>query len=122
MSKIVFAISALLAAFGLVILASQLMGPTTDTFRGAGLLLLSFGVMLAGLRLYVDARKIKSEFAATVPKKKKTDRLCSSCNLNRAEVFCRVHITRLCLPCLSLHDDGKNCLYVPAIRASAAYK
>ena len=122
MSKIVFAVSALLAAAGIVILASQLTGSSTDTLRGAGLFLLALGLMLAAFRLYVDARKIKSEFEATAPKKKKTDRLCSKCNRNRAEVFCRVHIVRLCLPCLITHDDGKNCLYVPASRASAAYK
>jgi ABC-type Fe3+ transport system permease subunit len=122
MSKLVFAMSGLLAALGIVLLASQLTGSASDTLRGAGLVLLAFGMMLAALRLYFDARKIKSEFEATLPKKKKTDRLCSVCNLNRAEVFCRVHIVRLCLQCLATHDDGKNCLYVPSSRASAAYK
>ena len=122
MSKIIFAISALLAALGIVILASQLTGSATDTLRGAGLLLLGCGMILAAFRFYVDARKIKAEFETTLPKKKKTDRLCSVCNRNRAEMFCRVHIARLCLPCMATHDDGKNCLYVPASRASAAYK
>ncbi|HJX83566.1 MAG TPA: hypothetical protein VJ723_04400 [Candidatus Angelobacter sp.] len=122
MSKLVFAISGLLAALGIVLLASQLTGSASDTLRGAGLLLLGCGMMLAAIRLYVDARRIRSEFEATLPKKKKTDRLCSVCNRNRAEVFCRVHIARLCLTCLTTHDDGKNCLYVPASRASAAYK
>lgn len=122
MSKTVYALSALLVALGLVVLASQLTEAASDTLRGAGLFLFAVGLTLAALRMFLDARRIRGELEETQPKKKKTDRLCSNCNRNRAEVFCRVHVTRLCLACLGAHDDGRNCTYVPATRASAAYK
>jgi hypothetical protein len=124
MSKIIiFGLSGLLVAAGLTVLAAQLGGSPSDTMRGAGLFLFSFGVMLAALGLYQQARRLKVEYEGAKPRqKKKSDRLCSVCNRERAEVFCRVHVLRLCLSCLGSHDDGKNCLYVPANRASAAYK
>jgi hypothetical protein len=122
MSKVLFGISILLSAAGLTVLAAQLGGSPSDTLRGAGLFLFSCGIMLAALGLYRQARQLKSDSTASLRPKKKSDRLCSNCNRERAEVFCRVHVVRLCLSCLATHDDGKNCLYVPASRASAAYK
>ena len=122
MHKIAFVASGLFAMAGLGVLASQLGGSSSDTLRGAGLFLFSSGVLAAALGFYLPARRIKTENEATVPKKRKGDRICAVCNNNRAEVFCRVHLARLCLVCLATHDDGKNCLYVPATRAAAAYK
>jgi len=130
MSKaIVFVASGLLALLGLAVVASQMTGQPSDAIRGMGLLLFSFGVLLAALGVYSRSRQPAQALAQAQGLetqgsvvKKKTDRVCSVCNRYRAEVFCRVHIARLCPGCMNTHDDGKNCLYVPATRASAAYK
>ena len=125
MFSITIAFSVLLGLAGIIIIASQATGESSDTVRAAGLFVFSCGVLLAAFGLYQRARQSESAAvsdAATLPRKKKTDRQCSVCNRNRAEVFCRVHILRLCLNCMNTHDDGRNCSYVPASRATAAYK
>lgn len=122
MHKVAFVASGLLAIAGITVLASQMGDSPSETLRGSGLFLFSCGVLAAALGFYLPARRMKTENEAAAPKKRKSDRVCSVCNDRRAEVFCRVHVTRLCLICLGAHDDGKNCLYVPATRASAAYK
>jgi hypothetical protein len=125
MVRIAIAFSVLLGLAGIIIIASQAAGESSDTVRAAGLFIFSCGVLLAAFGLYQRARRSESAAASnagTFSRKKKTDRLCSACNRNRAEVFCRVHILRLCLTCMNTHDDGRNCSYVPASRATAAYK
>ena len=122
MYKIAFVAGGLLALAGLVVLASQFGDSSTETLRGAGLFLLSCGVLFTALGFYLPTRGTKIESEVTAIKKKKGGRTCSVCNTRQAELFCRVHVARLCLVCLATHDDSKNCLYVPATRASAAYK
>jgi hypothetical protein len=123
MHKIAFVASGFLAIAGIALLASQIGDSSSDSLRGAGLFLFSCGILAAAVGFYLPARRLKTDGEAIAAvKKKKSDRVCSVCNDRRAEVFCRVHVARLCLVCLSTHDDGRNCLYVPATRASAAYK
>jgi hypothetical protein len=86
----------------------------------------SLGTVIIAAGFYLHGRRLKAEFQAAAPQGKKadrkTERICSVCNQETAQVFCRVHVLRLCSNCLERHDDGRNCLYVPAKRAAAAYK
>jgi len=122
MHRVAFVASGFFAIAGIALLASQVGDSPSDSLRGAGLFLFSCGILAAALGFYLPARRMNADSEAPAAKKKKGDRVCSVCNDRRAEVFCRVHVARLCLVCLGTHDDGRNCLYVPAARASAAYK
>ena len=126
MVKAIYAIGACFATVGLVILAAGLGQANRELILSMGSSLFSLGAMVLASAFYLHGRKLKAQFEATASKDRKldrkTDKMCSVCNQEIAQVFCRVHVLRLCPSCLERHDDGRNCLYVPAKRAAAAYK
>ena len=122
MPKVTLVIGALLALAGVVCFMAVFGQTQTEAIRSMGSALFSIGVLIAAGGLYWQARRLQPQTQSSGSKPKKTERLCSSCNREPAIVFCRVHVLRLCLNCLDKHDDGNNCSYVPAKRATAAYK
>jgi len=115
-----------LAGAGVVTLIAAAQSKAAEDIIALGSALFCVGILLVALGFYLRARKLSSEYQISGAKDKKidrkTERICSICNQDSAQVFCRVHVLRLCLNCLDKHDDGRNCLYVPAKRAAAAYK
>jgi|ERR1700694_5974521 len=126
MFKVTYVIGACIAISGLVVLAAGISQSNRELILSMGSSAFSFGALVLALGFYLHSRKLRSEFQATASKEKKldrkTDKMCSVCNQEIAQVFCRVHVLRLCPGCLEKHDDGRNCLYVPSKRAAAAYK
>jgi hypothetical protein len=122
MPKIVIAIGSLLAAAGAICFLALFGQGHPDTIRSVGSACFAIGVLIIATGVYLQARRLQAQFEVPISKSKKTERLCSACNREPAIVFCRVHVLRLCLNCLEKHDDGTNCSYVPAKRATAAYK
>jgi len=123
MAKVTLVIGALLAVGGVVCFFAVFGQPQSEAIRAMGSALFSFGTLIAAGGVYWQARQIQARYQLpTAARNKKTERLCSSCNREPALVFCRVHQQRLCLACFDKHDDGINCSYVPARRATAAYK
>jgi hypothetical protein len=126
MFKVTYIIGACIATLGLVVLAAGFGQSNRELILSVGSSTFSFGAMILASGFYLHGRKLKSQFEATTSKDRKLDRktekMCSVCNQETAQVFCRVHVLRLCSTCLEKHDDGRNCLYVPARRAAAAYK
>jgi hypothetical protein len=126
MYKVIYALGVCIAVLGIVSLLAGLGPSNKELVLSTGSSLFSLGALIIAAGFYLHSRKLKSEFEAANPKDKKADkkseRLCSVCNRETAQVFCRVHVLRLCPACLDNHDDGKNCLYVPSRRAAAAYK
>jgi hypothetical protein len=122
MPKFIIAIGSVLAAAGAICFLA-LFGPgASDAVRAVGSACFAVGVLIIACGVYLQARQLRTKYEVTAPKTRKTDRLCSSCNREPSLFFCRVHVTRLCLDCFEKHDDGVNCSYVPARRATAAYK
>ncbi|HEV2965021.1 MAG TPA: hypothetical protein VG649_24570 [Candidatus Angelobacter sp.] len=126
MFKVIYVLGACLAALGIVALVAALSQSNRELILSVGASFFSLGTLVIAAGLYLHSRRLKSQFQATATKEKKADRktekICSVCNQEAAQVFCRVHVLRLCSNCLERHDDGRNCLYVPAKRAAAAYK
>lgn len=122
MPKVTLVIGALLAVAGVVCFMAVFGQPQSEAIRSMGSALFSMGILIAAFGLYWHARRLQAQFQVPGSKPKKTERLCSSCNREPSVLFCRVHVLRLCLNCLEKHDDGANCSYVPARRATAAYK
>lgn len=120
--KVTLVIGALLAAAGVISFLAGFGQGQSEAIRSMGSALFSVGILIAAGGLYWQARRLQPQSQPSASKPKKTERLCSSCNRESAVVFCRVHLQRLCLSCLEKHDDGRNCSYVPAKRATAAYK
>jgi len=120
--KVTLVLGSLLAIAGAVCFLALTGQAQSEALRALGSALFAFGVLIVALGVYLRARRIQAQFESSAPKSKKTERLCSSCNQEPAVVFCRVHVLRLCLGCLDKHDDGANCSYVPAKRATAAYR
>ena len=122
MPKILFTAGALLALGGVICFIAMLGQGHSEPLVAIGSAGFSLGALVIALGFYLQAARIRSSLAAKNGKSRKAERLCSVCNQEQAGVFCRVHVLRLCSSCLEKHDDGKNCLYVPAYRAAAAYK
>ena len=110
----------LLVIAGIVCLIAGIGQESSEVLVAVGSALFSLGVLVAAVGIYFQARKLQQESQPPEPKIKKTDKLCNSCNREPALVFCRVHVLRLCPECMEQHDD-KNCSYVPATRAIAAF-
>ncbi|HEY6248639.1 MAG TPA: hypothetical protein VI685_01695 [Candidatus Angelobacter sp.] len=122
MPKVTLVIGSLLAIAGAVCFLALFGQTQSDAIRAIGSALFSVGVLIIAAGVYLQARRIQAEHETPAIKGKKTERLCSQCNREPSLVFCRVHVLRLCLDCFEKHDDGTNCSYVPARRATAAYK
>ena len=123
MFKVTLVIGIALSLAGVTLFFASIGQPSSSAGINAGAsLFFSMGLVVMSLGFYLQGRKLRSELPAALVKSKKTERLCSICNQESSQVFCRVHVARLCLGCFEKHDDGKNCLYVPARRAAAAYK
>jgi len=123
MFKVTLVIGIILSILGITLFFAGIGQPSTSVGINAGAsLFFSMGLVVMALGFYLEGRKFRPQLPGTQVKSKKTDRLCSVCNQETAQFFCRVHVARLCLACFEKHDDGKNCLYVPARRAAAAYK
>jgi hypothetical protein len=121
MYKSLFVLGGILAATGIVFYVPTIGQPHPEAVMAMSSLLFSGGALLVAAGFYLRARHIQSELPVATTNKK-NGKLCASCNREPAIVFCRVHLQRLCTSCFDTHDDGKNCLYVPAKRAAAAYK
>ena len=126
MLKVIYVLGACFAALGIAALVAASGQSNRELVLSVGASFFSLGVLLIAGGFYLHGRKLKSQFQAAPAKEKKadkkTEKICSVCNQEVAQVFCRVHVLRLCSNCLDRHDDGRNCLYVPAKRAAAAYK
>ena len=122
MPKVTLVIGSLLAVAGVIFFLALFGHGQTDEIRAIGSALFSIGVLIIAAGVYLQARRIQAQHETPLVKTKKTERLCSLCNREPSLVFCRVHILRLCVNCFDKHDDGTNCSYVPARRATAAYK
>jgi len=122
MPKVTLVIGSLLAIAGAVCFLALFGQAQSDAIRAIGSALFSLGILIIAGGVYLQARRIQGQFETPAIKNKKTERLCSQCNREPSLVFCRVHVLRLCLNCFEKHDDGANCSYVPARRATAAYK
>jgi len=123
MFKVTLVIGIILSGLGVTLFFAGIGQPSSSAGINAGAsLFFSMGLVVMSLGFYLEARKLRPQLPTAQLKSKKTDRLCSVCNQETAQVFCRVHVARLCPGCFEKHDDGKNCLYVPARRAAAAYK
>lgn len=122
MPKVTLVIGSLLAIAGIVCFFALFGQTQSDAIRAIGSALFSVGVLIIAAGVYLQARRIQAQHEIVAIKSKKTERLCSQCNREPSLVFCRVHVLRLCVNCFEKHDDGTNCSYVPARRATAAYK
>ncbi|HEV2989301.1 MAG TPA: hypothetical protein VG759_12725 [Candidatus Angelobacter sp.] len=126
MFKVIYVLGACSAILGIAVLLGSSGQSSRELTLSVGASFFSFGALLIAAGFYLHSRKIRSEFEAATAKDKKADKksekICSVCNQEAAQVFCRLHVLRLCPNCLERHDDGRNCLYVPAKRAAAAYK
>lgn len=122
MPKVTLVIGSLLAAAGAVCFLALFGQSQPDAIRALGSAMFSLGVLIIAAGVYLQARRIQAQHETPSVKAKKTERLCSLCNREPSLVFCRVHVLRLCVNCFDKHDDGTNCSYVPARRATAAYK
>lgn len=122
MFKIIFGIGTVFAVIGVACYASTIGQAHSEAIVATGASFFSLGTLFVAAGFYLQGRQLRAEHQIQTVSSKKTDRLCSSCNREAARVFCRVHLLRLCLNCIETHDDGRNCLYVPAKRAAAAYK
>jgi len=122
MPKVTLVIGSLLAVAGAICFLALFGESQTDAIRAIGSAMFSLGVLIIAGGVYLHARQIQAQHRTPIVKTKKTERLCSQCNREPALVFCRVHVLRLCLSCFEKHDDGANCSYVPARRATAAYR
>jgi Na+/melibiose symporter-like transporter len=122
MPKVTIALGSILAVAGIICFLA-LFGPgQSETIRSIGSAFFALGVLIMASGVYLQARRLRAQYQPSTSKPKKTERLCASCNREPALVFCRVHVLRLCLACFEQHDDGSKCSYVPAKRATAAYK
>jgi hypothetical protein len=122
MPKFIIVVGSLLAAAGAICYLA-LFGPApSDTVRAIGSACFAVGVLIVASGVYLQAHQLRAKYGVAASKARKTERLCSSCNREPSLVFCRVHVQRLCADCFEKHDDGSNCSYVPAKRATAAYK
>lgn len=122
MPKIVIALGSVLAVVGVVCFLALSGQGQADAIRALGSAFFAIGVLTVAGGVYLQARRIQAQFEVPAAKTKKAERLCSVCNREPSVVFCRVHVLRLCLDCFEKHDDGANCSYVPAKRATAAYR
>lgn len=122
MPKTLIILGSILAVLGVVCFLALFGSGQTETIRALGSACFAGGTLLAAAGVYLQAREIIARYEQPVSKARKTERLCASCNQEPALVFCRVHVLRLCLGCMEKHDDGAHCSYVPAQRATAAYK
>jgi hypothetical protein len=123
MPKLIIVIGSLLAATGAICFLALSDQGQSDAIRSLGSACFAVGVLAIACGIYLQARKLQpATETPSASKTKKTERLCSSCNREPSVLFCRVHVLRLCLDCFEKHDDGTNCSYVPARRATAAYK
>ncbi len=122
MPKVTIALGAVIAAIGAICFLALLGKGQPEAIRAIGSACFSVGVLIMAAGVYLQARHLQGQSQPAASKPKKTERLCSSCNREPALVFCRVHVLRLCLACFEAHDDGSNCSYVPAKRATAAYR
>ena len=126
MFKVIYVVGGCFATLGIIALLGSLGQSNRDLILSAGASSFSLGTLMVAAGFYLHSRRLKSQFEAASSKEKrvdrKTEKICSVCNQEVAQVFCRLHVLRLCSNCLDRHDDGRNCLYVPAKRAAAAYK
>jgi hypothetical protein len=94
-------------------------GPNPDkTLLGAGLAILSTGMMLMAGGLYIKARAFGEKNAGdpVSPPKRNRKANCDCCGKHEPVIQCRVHQLHLCGNCLGEHYDFRSCAYVPSTR------
>jgi uncharacterized membrane protein len=110
-------VGAILSAIGFVVVGSTVGQQNPHETRMLGLLLISFGALIAALVFYLDARKIQeSQFKKSAASRQNDARLrCFVCGAPAVTMRCEKHKARLCPDCISQHDEPQ-CFYVPLSR------
>jgi hypothetical protein len=111
-----------IAFLGLCVVPTA-FGPNPDrTLQGAGMTILSTGMMLIAGGLYLKARNFRAGAAGGTGSQTKRGRkaTCERCGKNEPAIQCRVHQLHLCSDCLGEHYDFRSCAYVPSTRRSTA--
>jgi hypothetical protein len=111
-----------LGACAIVIAGATLVGSIgrdDEAVSGTASLLFSFGALAIGGGLYQKARSVLATRTTSAPKNAKPALLCAECGTGEAVVFCTPHSVRLCVACMTTHDNSHKCLYVPVTRRFA---
>ncbi len=122
LTRLAVLLGAGMIAIGLLVLATSIKLPGTET-RVAGMLLVSFGAMMISVPLYLDARRIQAEQERRAAQNSKRGLApCAICGTETASFWCTTHTLRLCPDCVPKHHDAARCLYKPLLRPAAAKK
>lgn len=105
----------LLVVVGLVVIGSTLGQTDADETRVGGMLLMSFGAMAAAIPMFVEVRHERAKKAES-PTANDPRLRCFNCGSAVATMRCQKHMVRLCADCVSTHDEGAQCFYVPLSR------
>lgn len=111
-----------IAFLGLCALPGAYLPNSDKILLGAGLTILSTGMMLVAGGLYIKARSFPETVAGGSASSTKRGRkaTCDGCGKNEPVIQCRVHQVHLCGECLGNHYDFRACAYVPSTRRSTA--
>jgi hypothetical protein len=112
------AFGAFLSVIGFIIVFSTVGQENPHETRSLGLLLISFGFLIAAVVLYLDGRRVQStEQKERLAAARNDPRLrCFVCGDAMATMRCQKHMIRVCADCVSKHDEGAQCFYVPLSR------
>lgn len=114
-------IGACIAFLGLCGLLAAFEPNRDKTLLGAGMMVLSTGMMLVAGGLYIKARTFRETVASNAsPGKRGRKANCDRCGKNEPVIQCRVHQVHLCGDCLGNHYDFRSCAYVPSTRRTTA--
>ena len=122
----IMAAGALMIFAGLCFLPAA-FGPDGDrTMLGAGLAVMSSGLLGISVGFYMKARALGNAAATTnAPagaKRNRSKAICDRCAQEEPVIQCRVHQLHLCATCLGEHYDFRSCAYVPSTRHGASAK
>jgi len=108
-----------LLLLGIVVIGSTNTDGTRYETRTAGMLLMSLGAMAVAIPLYIDARRMQSRKQKQLSQTDARLR-CFVCGSAIATMRCQKHMVRLCHDCISQHDEGEPCYYIPLSRTKRA--
>jgi cytochrome c biogenesis protein CcdA len=106
---------ALFILVGLVTIGSTVGQDEPTETRSAAMLIMSFGGMMIAIPLYVEARQSTQTEKKAAASQSDSRLRCFVCGKSTAALRCEKHKARLCLDCLSRHDEAQ-CFYVPLSR------
>jgi hypothetical protein len=91
---------------------------------GAGLAIFGMGTLMIGGSLYFKAKALGAQFndqsMNTFLGSKLRKATCDLCRKSIPVVQCTMHKLSLCATCMTDHYESRACVYVPAVRKSAA--